>query len=136
MRSRDGNHPFTRAICATLIFAFTSLGAEQYLISYRYAAKDAILYNEAFHVSHAMTPCGTRANEMLVLPSKDNQNLRKILLENFELFFEYIQKLGLHVNHQEQTQNLQSSSFTIITLRTTCFKVDFNDSFVIIQALE
>lgn len=139
MRSRNGNNPFTRAIYATLIFAFTSLEAEQYLISYRYASKNAVLSNESFHVSRAMTPCGRKIDKSIktiTLPFADDQNLKNILLENFEVFFEYIQTLGLHINHKDNTLNHQSDSFTIITLKTTCFKVDFNDSLVTMQALK
>lgn len=137
MRSRNGDRPFIRSICATIIISSLSLlNAQEYLISYRYVAKNALSYNESFYVSHAMTQCGSHSFEPLILENTDDSNLKAILLNNFDLFFDYIQKLGLHVQHREHFINHQSASFTSVTLKTTCFKVEFNDSFVIIQALK
>jgi len=137
MRSRNGDRPFIRSICTTIIVSSLSfLNAQEYLISYRYVAKNALSYNESFHVSHAMTQCGSQSYEPLILENTDNNNLKATLLKNFDLFFDYAKKLGLHVRHEEHTLNHQSSAFTTLTLKTTCFKVEFNDSFVIIQALK
>ena len=49
---------------------------------------------------------------------------------------EYIHKLDLHVQHKEQTINLQNQFTTILTMKTTCFKVDFNDNFATIAPLK
>jgi len=68
--------------------------------------------------------------------SKGDKNLKKILNTNNERFMGYIDKLGLSVEHSESTRNYMNSSITILTLKTTCFKVDFNDNFVTISPLK
>lgn len=117
---------------------FTLAQGSEYLISYRYVTQDAKLLNESLQVSHAMKKCLNEPFDFpaLRLDARQNEDLRTILLRRFDLFFDYIQKLGLHVQHREHFINHQSASLTTITLKTTCFKVEFNDSFVIIQALK
>ena len=45
-------------------------------------------------------------------------------------------KLGLNVEHKDVNNKLSNTHLvTILTLKTTCFKVDFNDNFVKISPL-
>jgi len=83
-----------------------------------------------------MTKCEGTPQEQLTLQSRNEDNLKKLISENSEEFIEYIHKLGLHVNHDEKTTNLQNSYTTVMTLKTTCFKVDFNDNFATIAPLK
>ncbi|WP_415397955.1 hypothetical protein [Sulfurimonas sp. CS5] len=135
MRSRNGNHSFTRTV---LIFLLSSLAldAKEYLISYRYVVKDAILYNESLSISSSMTKCLGKPLQALTFTSYGNENLKQNISENSELFVDYIHKLGLQVEHKGITNNFQNKSTTILTLKTTCFKVDFNDNLVRIAPLK
>lgn len=136
MRSRDGNRHFTRRLCSVVFFLFPlALSAGEYLISYKYIVKDATLYNETLFISQSMKKCSGLPQNDLLLHSDGESDLKKIISQNSAEFLEYIHKLGLHVAYNDVTTNLQNSSTTTLTLRTTCFKVDFNDTFVTIAPL-
>ena len=83
-----------------------------------------------------MQKCSGLAYSPIVLETRDDKNLKKIIAENNEEFISYIHKLGLDIRHSDTTINYQQSSTTILTLKTTCFKVDFNDNFVKISPLK
>ncbi|WP_294929196.1 hypothetical protein [Sulfurimonas sp.] len=137
MRSRDGNLNFSRRLCSVVIlFSSLALSASEYLISYKYIVKDAILYNETLLISKAMTKCEGTPQEEFILQNSSEDNLKKLISKNPQEFIEYIHKLGMHVNHDEKTINLQNSYTTVLTLKTTCFKVDFNDNFATIAPLK
>lgn len=136
MRSRDGNRSLTRTICSLILLSsFASLHAKEFLISYRYMVKDATLYNETLHISSSMKKCQGEPQEVLILPSYGDENLKLTISKNPQQFIDYIHKLGLHVEHNESTINYQNSSTTILTLKTRCFKVDFNENFAKIAPL-
>ena len=138
MRSRDGNHDFSLSIQVGLLLILSSLAlnASEYLISYRYLVKDASLYNETLTIAKTMKKCSGKPYSSLILETRDDKNLNKIISSQNEIFIDYMHKLGLHVQHKETTLNFQYSSITILTLKTTCFKVDFNDNFVKISPLK
>ncbi len=137
MRSRDGNHSFSFSICTLILLTSLTLHAKEYFISYRYVVKDATLYNETLYVSSAMQKCQGTPQEVIILEtSRKNMTLKEAIMENIDQFLTNINKLALDVKHTEKTQNLQNSSTTILTLKTTCFKVDFNDNFVKIAPLK
>ena len=136
MRSRDGNHTFTHTVLLLVLFSSLALNASEFLISYRYVLKDTILYNETLDISQAMKKCSGRAQETLLLEHHNRKNIRDILSTNSEEFMEFIHKLGLDVIHRGRTINMQNSSTTILTLKTTCFKVDINENFAIIAPLK
>lgn len=137
MRSRDGNLNFSLRLCSVVIlFSSLVLNASEYLISYKYIVKDAILYNETLLISKAMTKCEGTPQEEFVLQNRAEDSLKKLISKNPKEFIEYIHKLGMHVNHDEKTINLQNSYTTVLTLKTTCFKVDFNDNFATIAPLK
>ena len=73
---------------------------------------------------------------VLYLDNDDSKILSKIINKNSEEFINFIHKIGLSVRHSSLTRNYQNSSTTILTLKTTCFKVDFNDNFVRISPLK
>ncbi|WP_294965391.1 hypothetical protein [Sulfurimonas sp.] len=134
MRSRNGNYSFTRTV---LIFLLSSLAldAKEYLISYRYVVKDATLYNESLSVSSSMTKCVGKPTKSLNLISYGDDDLKQSILKNPELFVDYVHKLGLQIESKDITKNFVNSSTTILTLKTTCFKVDFNENLVSIAPL-
>ena len=137
MRSRDGNTYLTRAICSIIILSsLVSLDAKEFLISYRYMVKDATLYNETLYVSASMKKCIGKPQEALILPNFGDKDLKRTISENSEQFLDYIHKLGLHIEHQGTTINSQNRSTTILTLKTTCFKVDVNENFAKIAPLK
>lgn len=136
MRSRDGDHSILRTICALIIFGSLELYAGEYLISYRYVVKDALLYNEHLDVSPAMQKCLGKAQKSIFLDPHNSEDLRSVIEENKQEFVQYLHKLGLQVQHREKTTNFQNSSTTVLTLKTTCFKVDFNDNSVKITPLK
>ncbi|WP_321778799.1 hypothetical protein [Sulfurimonas sp.] len=128
MRSRDGNRSITRAICSLILLNSLALDAKEFLISYRYMVKDATLYNETLSISPAMKKCSGNSHKSLVISSFGDDNIKLTIEKNSEAFLNFIHKLGLHVQHNEVTQNAQNKSTTILTLKTTCFKVDFNEN--------
>ncbi|MCW8895220.1 MAG: hypothetical protein OQK48_06985 [Sulfurimonas sp.] len=136
MRSRDGNRNFSLRLCSVILFSSLALNAGEYLISYRYVVKNATLFNEKLHISKAMKPCSGEPQRELILENSTDGNLKKLISQNSDEFLEYIHKLDLHVQHEEQTTNLQNKFTTILTMKTTCFKVDFNDNFAIIAPLK
>ncbi len=136
MRSRNGNFNFSLAICSVIFFNFTALCADEYLISYRYIVKDATLYNEKINISKTMRKCEGKEKKPIILQSHGLENLTTIIEKSSDTFIDYIHKLGLHIEHDEATINLQNHSTTILTLKTTCFKVEFNDTFAKITPLK
>jgi hypothetical protein len=134
MRSRDGNNYLSFAISVVFLYSL-AVDAGEYLISYRYVVKDLIIYNESLLISHAMTKCDGDPQKPILLPRKDSKDLKTIIDNNFEEFIDYIHKIGLEVSHKGLTVNAQNTSTTILTLKTTCFKVDFNDNFAKISPL-
>lgn len=138
MRSRDGNYTILfRHIQIIFILLFSlALNAGEYLISYRYVVKDAVLYSETLEISKAMKKCSGEPYDSIILETSDDKNLQKILSTNNEDFINYIHKLGLDVVHSDTAINYQYTSTTVLTLKTTCFKVDFNDNFVKISPLK
>lgn len=83
-----------------------------------------------------MQKCSGKPREQIIFEAPDDKNLHTVLTNHNEEFLEFIQKLGLSVEHREKTSFATHISRTIITLKTTCFKVDFNDTFVKISALK
>ena len=136
MRSRDGNHTFTCRFLSLILWTSLALNASEFLISYRYVVKDATLYNETLQISKAMQKCHGTPQNSIILDATSTDELKDILSTNNEEFINYIHHLGLDVLHKEKTSNYQNSSTTILTLKTTCFTVDFNDNFAKISALK
>ena len=136
MRSRDGNHTFTHSVLALILLSSLALNASEIFISYRYVIQDAILYNESLQISKAMKKCSGTPKEKLTLEHHDKKNIHDIISDNSQIFVEYMHKLGLHVEHDMLTTNMQSTSNTILTLKTRCFKVDINENFAIISPLK
>ena len=136
MRSRDGNQTRLLAICSIIFFNSLSLWATEYLISYRYVVKDMILYNDSFQISHAMKQCEGKAQNSIFLESKNNDSLEEIIKNNSMKFTDFLHKIGLHVEHKEKILKAQNTSTTVVTLKTACFKVDFNDNLARITHLK
>lgn len=136
MRSRDGNNYRSLAICSVIFFNSLALHASEYLISYRYIVKDMTLYNESLQISQAMQNCTGLPQEFIKLPHNDTHNLNEIIQVNSQKFIDFIHKIGLNIEHNSLTKNAQYTSTIVLTLKTTCFKVDFNDYFVKISPLK
>jgi hypothetical protein len=83
-----------------------------------------------------MQKCKGKPQKELILENSSDGNLPELISQNSEEFLNYIHNLGLHIEHKEKTTNLQNSSTTILTLKTSCFKVDFNDNFATIAPLK
>lgn len=136
MRSRDGNRTFSLSISSLVLFFAITLNAKEYLISYQYMVKDATLYSETLDVSQAMTKCDGTPQKPLILDNYENDDLKKVITNNYDIFMDYVHKLGLDVNNDDLTISLQNTSSIKLTLKTTCFKVHFNDTFVRIIPLK
>ncbi len=83
-----------------------------------------------------MQSCHGKPQKPLILETNDTNNLKQIISKNPDEFMQYIHKLGLDVKSTQITSNLQTTSTTILTLKTTCFKVDFNDNFAKITPIK
>ncbi|MDF1875536.1 hypothetical protein JHD48_07300 [Sulfurimonas sp. SAG-AH-194-I05] len=135
MRSRDGNNYRSLAICSVILFYSLSVHASEYLISYRYVLKDLVLYNESLQISRAMQKCQGSLSQSLILNTLGKKNFKQIINNNAQKFIDFIHENGMHVEHKSQTKNFKNTSVTILTLKTTCFKVDFNENLVRITSL-
>jgi len=136
MRSRDGNHSFTLRICSIILLSSLALNASEYLISYKYIVKNAILYNEHLEISKSMQKCNGTPSQSLILTSNGTKNFENIVSKNNEKFINFIHKIGLNIKSTQKITNNQLNSVTIMILKTSCFKVDFNDNFARITHLE
>lgn len=136
MRSRDGNCYRSLAICSIVFFNSLALHASEYLISYRYVVKNATIYNESLQISHTMQPCQGEPTSFIELPVLKSDNLNVIIKENALDFIDFLHTIGLDLTYQSVVTNSVHTSTTIHTLKTTCFKVDFNDNFVKISPLK
>jgi len=83
-----------------------------------------------------MQKCQGEPFDFIILETQESKNLNTILTRQNEKFISFIHKIGLSLEHKEQTREYHNSSTTILTLKTTCFKVDFNDTFVKISPLK
>jgi len=136
MRSGDGNIYCSRTIYTLVLFYSLALDASEYLISYRYQVKNATLYNEILQISKTMQKCNGKVIDSLILDNKNKNNLKDIISNNSQEFIDFIHKLGLEVQHNSYTHNIIHNSATTLTLKTTCFKVDFNENFARISPLK
>ena len=136
MRSRDGNHSFTLRLCTIILLSSLALNAGEYLISYKYIVKNDVLFNESLDISKSMKKCRGIPAQTLILPANEQNNFVKLISHHRQEFIDYIHQLGLDIRSKDTTTNNQINSTTIITLKTTCFKVDFNDNFVKISHLK
>jgi len=82
-----------------------------------------------------MRKCDGETTTFIELPHKDSTDLTQIISNNSEEFIDFLHKIGLSIEYKSITMNAQNSSTTILTLKTTCFKVDFNDYFAKISPL-
>ena len=92
MRSRDGNRYFLLRLCSVALLLSLALNASEFLISYRYVVKDAIIYNETLYISSAMQKCTGKAQKELILENTTNGNFTKLIHENKEIFYVYIRE--------------------------------------------
>ena len=136
MRSRNGNRSFTLSLYTLIFFHSLALNASEYLISYRYSVKDAVLFNETLQVSNAMQKCAGQLQRSFILEANADDSLQNIIHNNYSKFIDNIHKIGLDIQHSDVTINSINSSMTILTLHTTCFKVDFNDNYAKITPLK
>lgn len=134
MRSRNGYFNLIFSICA-IIFITTNLYSDEYIISYRYVVKNAILIDSSLEVSHAMVKCDGKRGLSLYLKTYGSKNLKKILLKNTNLFSLYMNKLGMQVQSNGYNTEKIANSLTVLTLKPLCFTVNFNQNFVKITAL-
>ena len=136
MRSRDGNHSFTLRLCTIILLSSLALNAGEYLISYKYIVKNNVLFNESLDISKSMQKCKGIPAQTLILPATKQKNFIQLVSHHYNEFIDYIHRLSLDIRSKDTTTNNQINSTTIITLKTTCFKVDFNDNFVKISHLK
>lgn len=136
MRSRDGNSHLLFRFCLISISSSLAIFASEYLVSYRYTIKDAVFFNETLEVSKAMKKCHGEPSLEYIEFLDTKESLKNLIIKNQDKFLEFAQLLSLHVNYSDETSNFQNSSLITLTLKTTCFKVDFNDNIVRIAPLK
>ncbi|MEA2111451.1 MAG: hypothetical protein U9P71_05330 [Campylobacterota bacterium] len=135
MRSRDGNYP--QLLSASLLILLTSfLEADEYIISYHSASKNASLLNEKISISKAMTPCSGKPTSELILYFENSKKLQHIISGNRNEFFNYLQKQNLHVKNYVVKHNSNYNDLTTLSMAPQCFTVTFNENFVKISALK
>jgi hypothetical protein len=108
----------------SLIFFSTLLIADTYRIGYRAVVKDSILIDETLNISRSMTACYGSKKSTLTL-NTDTKNVRLLLNKNSEKFYEYLLHQSLHVRDNSKISKNISTTLTILTFPTQCFKVTF-----------
>jgi hypothetical protein len=81
-----------------------------------------------------MSKCSGELSD-ISLTLESQKDLKTTIKDNPDEFFTYLQKVGLSVKSHDKTTNLINSNTTEIELRTTCFKVDFNENLAKITAI-
>jgi hypothetical protein len=97
-----------------------------------------MLYQEKLNVAPAMKQCKKSkiTAKSLLLPRINKEKLSKIIENNFEDFENALLGWGVSIKANDQTFNAKNHSQTVITMQTTCFKVDFNENFVTLTPLK
>jgi hypothetical protein len=82
-----------------------------------------------------MKKCNGNPAQSLILTSDGTKNFKNIISKNSEKFISFISEIGLNIQSTQKSINNQLNATTIMTLKTSCFKVDFNDNFAKITHL-
>ena len=137
MRSRNGSYTFSLKICSIVFILIPlALNASEYLISYRYVVKDAILYNEKLYVSKAMQKCEGYPQETTIFRNSKQKSLKLFLSDRDGEFISYLHKLGLYVKHNEVKTRFTNNSTTILMLKTECFDIDVDKESIFITPIK
>jgi len=136
MRSRDGNSYPWLTVLSLIFLSFTTLYADDYLISYRYVVKNSTILNEQLYLSKAMINCDGEESKSIYLDSNHYDTLKEVIFQNRDKFITYLHQIGIQIQNKDVTINNILTSTTILTFKTQCFKVDFNDKFVKISSLK
>lgn len=136
MRSRDGNSYLILRLLSLISLCSLAINAEELLISYDYTTKNHTIYSQTLNISKAMTKCSGTDDKTLMLDTNGSKNIKEVLENNQDEFFTFTQTLPIEIISNDTTINLQNSSSTTIRLKTTCFKVDFNDNIATITTLK
>jgi len=83
-----------------------------------------------------MQPCKGKPTSFIELPILEDDNLHVVIKENALEFIDFLHDIGLDLTYQSVVANAIHTSTAIHTLKTTCFKVDFNDNFARISPLK
>jgi hypothetical protein len=83
-----------------------------------------------------MQKCSGETYSPITLENTGFKTLKEVISHNSFEFIEYLHKLGLQVKHESKTINHKNISTTVLTLKTKCFKVDFNDNFAKLAPLK
>lgn len=134
MRSTDVYTNRLLSICAVVLCASYLYGS-QYIISYRGTVTNDILTDSSLYVSAAMVKCSGRQGLSLKLKTNGSNNLKTIILNNFDRFSSYMRDLGIEIKSNETYENDIAHSIVVVTLKPQCFTVHFNQNFVKITAL-
>ena len=83
-----------------------------------------------------MQKCEGKTYNPITLENSGHKSLKEVISQNSVKFIDYLHKLGLSVKHEAKTFNNQNTSTTVLTLKTKCFKVDFNENFAKLEPLK
>jgi len=85
-----------------------------------------------------MKKCSGTASKHLLVLNKINQTdtLNDIIKQNNEKFINFLFSLGIYMQDYSTFSTHSYETYTTITSKTRCFKVDFNDTFVTIIPLD
>jgi len=79
---------------------------------------------------------GEAQTDSLNLANMKGLSFEELINANREIFTDYLHKLGVFVDATSTTYHYKNLSRTELTFKTECFKVDFNENFVIITPLK
>lgn len=119
-----------------LLALFSSLFAEQYIISYSSAVKNSILLNEKISVSKAMTTCKGEIGKEVRLKLIKNDSLYTTIKKNRTKFDIFVQRLPFSIRSYETVSIKSINSLLILKMPPSCFTVNFNEDFVTIAPIK
>jgi len=98
--------------------------------------RDAVIVSERLDVSHAMQRCQGSPGPSVLLERAGEDDLKKVIMHDFDRFFSLIQQSALHIDHDEESIDSINKSHTVLTMPPQCFTVDINQELAKITALK
>lgn len=110
------------------------LQANDFILAYRIVVKDAIIYNETYNVSFAMTQSEDQIQAICNIPLEEKAypNAYTFLKDERDLVLECLFNHGIRLRDDSLTYNFASSTQTTLMIPPTRVRADVKEDFVTI----
>lgn len=133
LRADPGFRPWRRFFRFLLFLPFF-LQANDFILTYKIVVKDAIIYNETYHVSFAMTRSDDVLEAVCNIPleEKEYANAYAFLKDERDLVLQCLFHHGVRLRDDSVAYNFASSSQTTLMIPPTRVRADVKEDFVTI----